>query len=856
MLTWLRLKYAASKRFRLICAGGLMLQALTMMTLLCDSRAGWPGLLGVAFTILNGSAFFALWRSAGRDRTSAASPTEDVLQAELTRQVEERQRFETQSWDSEARLRAIVEAAADGIITINAQGTIQTYNPAAERMFRYAADEIIGQNIRLLMPEPHRSQHDRYLQNYIITGVAKIIGFRRETHARRKDGTIFPVELSISEFWIADRRMFTGIIRDITERQKAEEELRKFSRAVEQSWSTIVITNVAGNIEFVNPAFCRITGYTEAEALGQNPRMLKSGRQAAAFYRDMWATLRRGEVWQGEFVNKKKNGELYWESAIISPIRNSQNRVTHYLAIKDDITTQKMAQEALTKERQMLRTLINNLPEYIFIKDADGRFVLANDACIANLNFSAAAELIGQTDYDLFPREIADRLFAEEQHLIQTGQALLNQETLAFDRKTGQPVWYLTSKVPLRDSQGQITGLVGLNQDITARKRAEVELQQAKEAADAANQAKSEFLANMSHEIRTPLNAILGFTEVLQDKIQDAQFQPYLAIILSAGKSLLHLINDILDLSKIEAGKFTLEPAVMHPQAVFQEIAHIFALKMTEKKLALHLDIPPDFPHTMILDEIRLRQILFNLVGNAVKFTARGEIRLSARARLLDARPPACDLTLTVADTGMGIRADQRTQIFAAFEQQTGQSNRQYGGTGLGLTITKRLVEMMGGEIHVSSTEGVGSTFTVAFQHVPIMEMPSAIAANITVPPAPLSSAADHAAAPNAAAPASLSPDVLARLPELAHRLTTEALPVWHELQGGLIMAELKAFAGHLRELAAWSHAQPLEEFSAELLKDIEAYDIERLENQLAKFPALVEQFAALVMTRTEDAEV
>ncbi len=262
--------------------------------------------------------------------------------------------------------------------------------------------------------------------------------------------------------------------------------------------------------------------------------------------------------------------------------------------------------------------------------------------------------------------------------------------------------------------------LVGINWDITDIKRTEQALQKAQFAAEAANRAKSEFLANMSHEIRTPMNAIIGFTELLEEQVQEPRHQAYLRTIRSAGNSLLALINDILDLSKIEAGKLKIHKQPCQLDSLLQDLAQIFAVRLREKNLTQQVTVDSRLPDSLLLDEIRVRQILFNLLGNAVKFTEKGHIHLSARAENLDEVNSRVDVVLAVEDTGIGIAEDQLQSIFLDFEQSAGQDMRRYGGTGLGLSISQRLAHLLGGSLAVRSVLGQGSVFTVRLQAVDV----------------------------------------------------------------------------------------------------------------------------------------
>ncbi len=401
-----------------------------------------------------------------------------------------------------------------------------------------------------------------------------------------------------------------GTIQDITVLKQVEEkllnlnkelelrvaertaEISKLSEAVIHSPAVVVITDTEGIIEYVNPKFIEITGYSLEEVVGQNPRILNGGFHKREYFTQMWNTIKSGKVWQGEICNKKKNGDTYWEFASISSIKSQDQKITHFVSVKEDITH---------------------------------------------------------------------------------------------------------------------------------RKQMEIELKRTKEEAEVANKAKSEFLANMSHEIRTPMNAVLGFADLLSNMVTDELQKNYLESIKSSGKSLLTLINDILDLSKIEAGKLELQYVFVDLHDIFNEMKSIFSLTSQKKGVEFIIDIAPNVPLLVLIDETRLRQIIINLLSNAFKFTSVGHITLSARAEQLvqnGSNGGFCNLFIEVEDTGIGVREESRTKIFDSFNQQEGQSTKKYGGTGLGLAISRRLVKLMNGEIKLKSEINKGSSFNIIFERL------------------------------------------------------------------------------------------------------------------------------------------
>ncbi len=383
--------------------------------------------------------------------------------------------------------------------------------------------------------------------------------------------------------------------------------------------------------------------------------------------------------------------------------------------------------------------VINALPDQIYVKDRFGRLVTANAAAVRARGCTSVAQLVNKTDFTFFPRKLAERFEAEEREVIRSGQPSFNQEVpmpdldlrgnaafrdIVTDQyllpRDGKQRWVSITRVPLRDPDGQVVGLVGIGHDITDRRRAAEELERAKEAAESANRAKSEFLANMSHEIRTPMNGILGITELLARTTLTADQHDYVQTVRSSAESLKTILNDILDFSRIEARKLELKRAPFVLRAGLNAMMRILGVRACARGLQLSCHIAADVPDDLIGDPGRLQQVLLNLIDNAIKFTETGEIVIEVEwaASTADPRKPYTGemavLAFSVRDTGIGIPADKQAVIFEPFRQADSSTTRRYGGTGLGLAIAKQLVHLMGGRLHVESTSGQGSCFRFA----------------------------------------------------------------------------------------------------------------------------------------------
>jgi PAS domain S-box-containing protein len=375
-----------------------------------------------------------------------------------------------------------------------------------------------------------------------------------------------------------------------------------------------------------------------------------------------------------------------------------------------DVTNSRRMQALLDSERYLLHALMDNLPEHIYFKDREGRFTLANRALARSFGCDDPAELAGKTDFDFFTSEHAQQAWDDEQDLVHQRVQVVSKE----EKETwpdGHETWVLTTKLPFRDTSGNIVGTFGISRDITDRKRMEWDLSVARETAEEANRAKSEFLANMSHEIRTPMNGVIGMTQLALETDLTGEQREYLETVRTSGEKLLAVINDILDFSKIEAGRMELDSVEFDLPQALHDIMKTFALAAEQKGLELICGLSAGVPDTIVGDPLRLRQVLVNLIGNALKFTSAGEIELEVRPACGDSPNGPTGLRFAVRDTGIGIPADKRARIFDAFAQVDSSTTRRFGGTGLGLSISAHLVRMMGGRLSVESQPGQGSVF-------------------------------------------------------------------------------------------------------------------------------------------------
>jgi PAS domain S-box-containing protein len=447
-------------------------------------------------------------------------------------------------------------------------------NNAAAKFYGYSVDDLKKLSLKDITT---------VAEEEIKTSIEDAITFINNRFVRLhklSDGSKRFVEVYSSPIIINGKAFLFSVINDIHKRILAEENLKKLNKAIEQSPVSVIITNRDGNIEYVNPKFCELTGYTFDEVFNQNPSILKSGEQSTEYYRNLWSTITSGKNWSGEFKNRKKDGSYYWESASISPLFDEQGHITHFVAIKEDITERKLKEE---------------------------------------------------------------------------------------------------------------------------------ELRLAKEAAEESNRLKSNFLANMSHELRTPLVGILGYADILSNEVKEAEHKEMAGTIIQSGQQLVDTLNSILDLSRIESNQNNLEINTYELKTILNETCALFQSVAKNKNLFIRLNLPSEDIY-IDSDTHLLNKIFNNLINNALKFTTTGGVTINVD---FDLEQNGKFINIDIIDTGIGIPEDFKKVIFEPFRQASEGLSRVYGGTGLGLTLTKKFVELINGTISVSSYVGNGSTFTI-----------------------------------------------------------------------------------------------------------------------------------------------
>ncbi|MGB0882260.1 MAG: PAS domain S-box protein [Vicingaceae bacterium] len=492
----------------------------------------------------------------------------------------------------------------------------------------------------------------------------------------------------------------------ILNKNKADKEMIKIKMAIEQSESSIVITNAKNEIEYVNPFFEKLSGYSFKEVKGKNPKLIRSNHTTSLTYKNMWETLNTKGKWKGEICNKKKNGDLFWENVNISTIKDSQGNATNYVAVKDDITAQKELAHILKRKEKEYKQIVESANDVIYRSDENGKFKYANPL-LSKISEYSNTELMKMHLLDLVDSDYKKDVEKFYRNQFLNLQANSYKEFI-IKSKSGKRIW-LGQNVQAVIKNNKVISFTSVARDITEIKEIQNELVHAKEIAEDSARSKEMFLANMSHEIRTPMNAIIGMTNLLTESKLSQKQKEYLNAIQTSGDNLLVIINDILDISKIESGKLEVEKIDFNIKELLSNTKKSIQLKAEEKDLIFSLNIQEEIPNILISDPVRLNQILINLLGNSIKFTNSGKIELNCS--LIKKVSNSATIKIEVIDTGVGINSKKIDKIFESFSQEDESTTRKFGGTGLGLSISKQLVELLGGKLNVESEIGKGSNF-------------------------------------------------------------------------------------------------------------------------------------------------
>jgi two-component system, sensor histidine kinase and response regulator len=629
--------------------------------------------------------------------------------------------------ESESHFRTLFECAPEAFYLFDSDGRILAANNAARDLVGIPGEEMLGRRpSELNVVWGDDVLRLRHIQETSKAGVST--GPDEFTLHHRNGGETL-AEIRTRHVSIGGKTMTLASVTDVTERKRAEEQLHKLSRAVEQTDEVIFTTDVEGVFTYVNPAFERLYGYTRSETMGATPRILKAGITTIEEYRQFWETIKAGKSVALVGINKTRDGLLINVDSRVNPLTDEHGNIVGFLAVQTDVTARMQAEQ----QNVLLAHALRGISETISITDLDGRITFTNQAFLDAYGFTLP-ELLGRSiDIVRSHRNSAGLLAEIHRHTRKGGWS---GELIAC-RSNGSdfPVHLSTSIV--RNEAGLPVAIAGVGMDLTERKKAQeklsrynnellaakaqaeeqaqqleiqaTELRKAREEAVESSRLKSEFVATMSHEIRTPMNGVIGMTGLLLDTSLTEEQHEFASIIRTSADTLLSIINDILDFSKIEAGKTYLEYIDFDLQQIIEETVDLLAHNAQTKGLEISSLVDSVVPGTLCGDPSRLRQVLTNLVGNAVKFTEKGEVAVHVTLR--ENHADHVVLRFSVADTGIGISQETRRYLFQPFTQADGSTTRKHGGTGLGLAISKRLAEMMGGEIDVESVPGRGSTF-------------------------------------------------------------------------------------------------------------------------------------------------
>jgi PAS domain S-box-containing protein len=641
------------------------------------------------------------------------------------RDISERKKAELDLKASEELWQFALEGAGDGVWEYNFETNEAFFSRQYKKMLGYEEDEFANEEnewFKRIHPGDLtiiKATDEDYLNN-------KITSHQREYRLKHRDGHYL---------WILDRgkvinytaagkpERIIGTHTDITERKQAEEEYRRISVVASANENGVVFTDAEGKIFWSNEGFVKLTGYTNEEIIGKTPLELGEGPLSKSdALLSMVTAFFEGRSFNVELVHYKKDNSWFWARVTGQAMLDTNGRVVQYFAIIEDITYEKEIEQTLKLKEEKYRSIIANMNLGLLEVDDEEKIQFANQS-LCDMSGYTLNELIGKKASTLFAKEKDEEYIESKNELRKKG--ISDAYEICLKNKNGETKWWLISGAPRYNDNGDLVGTIGIHLDITEQKLLELELIDAREQAESSVNAKQMFLANMSHEIRTPMNAILGMTNQLDKTKLTSEQHFYLSTIHSAADNLLIIINDILDLSKIDAGKLTLEKIGFEPKTVMNRVMQVMEHRAEEKGLDfISSGFDEDLSPVLLGDPYRLNQVLLNLISNAIKFTQKGTVDITCKMLADDASKQT--IAFTVADTGIGMDESFAKNLFDKFSQEDSSIIRKYGGTGLGMSICKELVDLMNGSIQVNSKKNVGTSISVIidFEKGSIKDLP------------------------------------------------------------------------------------------------------------------------------------
>ncbi len=613
---------------------------------------------------------------------------------------------------AEAKYHDIFDHVMEGIFQSTTQGRYISANPMLARIYGYDSAEALSAAVSDIQKQIYvqPARRDDFVHQIQRDGLVT----RFESQVYRRDGSIIWISESARAVRDAAGNIlyYEGTVEDITHRKRAEEALRDseilYHSLVEFLPQNLFRKDREGRFTFANKRFCDALHRPLEEIAGRTDFDLFPPELAAKYQKDDLEVMATGRPFETVEEHPAPDGGKLYVQVVKTPLYDALDRITGIQGMFWDVTERRRMEKDLAYERDLLRALMDNVPDAIYFKDAQSRFLRIGRMMAQMIGLQNPSDAVGKTDFDFFPKEHAQAAYEDEQWIMRTGQPIIGKPELESGHGEGEH-WVLTTKMPLRSRTGDVLGTFGVSKNITALKQAEQALAKARDAALESARVKADFLANMSHEIRTPMNCIIGMTGLLLDTPLTDEQRDFTDTVRHSADSLLTLINDILDVSKFEAGKLTVEQVDFDLLESVESAVELLAERAESKGLELVSWVHDDVPRFVRGDPARLRQVLTNLLANAIKFTEHGEVIL--RLQRVEESDSQATVRFEISDTGIGVAPDVRDRLFLAFSQADGSLTRKYGGTGLGLAISKQLVELMGGHIGLNSIPNQGSTF-------------------------------------------------------------------------------------------------------------------------------------------------